>query len=150
VVVRIFEMYAAGSSYATIAKTFNAEGILSPQNSRRGKPRAWCPTAIREMLRNELYRGARTWNRTETIFNPADGKSKPRPRPESQWVKKEVPELRIVPDDLWHRAREQSFRKGRRSCSLIVSNAHRRSHHPESPMIARRRRPTQGLLLCPR
>jgi hypothetical protein len=32
VVVRIiFEMYAAGSSYTTIAKTFNAEGIPSPQ-----------------------------------------------------------------------------------------------------------------------
>jgi len=108
VVLRIFEMYAAGASYATIAKTFNREGIQSPQSPHRRSVRAWHPSAIREMLRNELYRGVRLWNRTETIFNPRNGKSKQRPRPESEWIRKEVPELRIISDDLWNRVREQN------------------------------------------
>lgn len=110
VLVRIFEMYAAGASYSTVAKTLNSEQILSPQPPRRGTIRAWCPTAIREMLRNQLYRGVRIWNRTETVFNPTDGKAKQRPRPESQWIRKELPELRIISDDLWGRAHEQNRR----------------------------------------
>jgi hypothetical protein len=60
------------------------------------------------MLRNELYIGMRIWNRTETVFDPVEGKSKQRPRPESQWIRKEVPELRIVSDQLWHTAREHN------------------------------------------
>ena len=108
VLVRIFEMYAAGASYATIAKALNAEGVISPQPPRRGRIRAWCPSAIREMLLNELYRGVRVWNRTETVFNPADGKAKQRPRPESQWVRKDIPALRIISDELWEKVREQN------------------------------------------
>ncbi len=43
VIRRIFEMYAAGASYADIAKALNAEGVLSPQPQRKGNIRAWCP-----------------------------------------------------------------------------------------------------------
>jgi len=110
VIRRIFEMYAAGASYADVAKVLNAEGTLSPQPPRRGKIRAWCPSAIREMLLNEKYRGVVVWNRTKTIRNRETGKTEQRPRPESEWVRVEVPELRIVSDQLWEAAREQNRR----------------------------------------
>lgn len=110
VVVRIFEMYAAGCSYARIAKTLNAEGVLSPQPPRTGKVRAWCPSAIREMLLNEKYRGVDVWNRTKTVRNREKERTEQRPRPESEWVRVEVPELRIVSDELWLAVREQNRR----------------------------------------
>ena len=110
VIIRIFEMYVAGASYAVIAKALNAEGILSPQRPHKGKIRAWCPSAIREMLLNEKYRGVVIWNRTETVRNRETGKTEKRPRPESEWVRVEVPELRIVSDELWQAAREQNRR----------------------------------------
>lgn len=110
VIRRIFEMYAAGSSYADVAKALNAEGTLSPQPPRKGKIRAWCPSAIREMLLNEKYRGVVVWNRTKTVRNRENGKTEQRPRPESEWVRVEVPELRIVSDQLWESAREQNRR----------------------------------------
>lgn len=110
VVVRIFEMYAAGYSYARIAKTLNAEGVQSPQAPRKGKVRAWCPSAIREMLLNEKYRGVEVWNRTKTVRNREKDKTEQQPRPEAEWVRVEVPELRIVTDELWEAAREQNRR----------------------------------------
>jgi DNA invertase Pin-like site-specific DNA recombinase len=110
VIRRIFEMYASGSSYADIAKALNADGVLSPQAPRRGKIRAWCPSAIREMLLNEKYRGVVIWNRTKTVRNRETGKTEQRPRPESEWVRVEVPELRIVSDQFWEAAREQNRR----------------------------------------
>jgi DNA invertase Pin-like site-specific DNA recombinase len=109
VVRRIFEMYAAGFSYARIAKTLNKEGVLSPQPQRKGRVRAWCPSAIREMLLNEKYRGVQVWNRTKTVRNrDRNGRIEQRPRHESEWVRVEVPELRIVSDELWNAAREQN------------------------------------------
>lgn len=109
VVQRIFEMYAAGYSYARVAKTLNKEGVLSPQPPRKGRVRAWCPSAIREMLLNEKYRGVVVWNRTKTVRNrDKEGRTEQRRRPESEWVRVEVPELRIVSDELWEAAREQN------------------------------------------
>ena len=56
VLVRIFEMYAEGKSYSTIARTLNADRIPPPRK-RKGRDHnpTWCPTAIREMLRREIY-----------------------------------------------------------------------------------------------
>ena len=110
VIHRIFEMYASGASYADIAKALNADGILSPQAPRKGKIRAWCPSAIREMLLNEKYRGVVIWNRMQTVRNRETGKTEQRPRLESEWVRVEVPELRIVSDELWQEVREQNRR----------------------------------------
>src|SRR5271170_5811959 len=56
VVRRVFRMYAAGLGLALISKTLNAEAVPSPQPPRTRPMQAWCPSSIREMLRNELYR----------------------------------------------------------------------------------------------
>jgi site-specific DNA recombinase len=110
VVRRIFEMYAAGLSYSQIAKTLNRERILSPRPSRSVKMGGWYMSAIRELLLNEKYHGVLVWNRTKTVRNRETGRSEQRRRPESEWVRVEVPEMRIVPDELWNAVREQNRR----------------------------------------
>jgi site-specific DNA recombinase len=74
VVCRIFQMYASGMGLALIAKTLNAGGVRSPQPPRTRAMQAWCPSSIREMLRNELFRGVRVWNRTVKTRNPETGR----------------------------------------------------------------------------
>jgi len=101
VVRRIFQMYAEGDSLAGIAKKLNAEGVVSPQPARQRLLRAWCPSSIREMLRNERYRGVQVWNRTVKQRNPETGRKVSRRRPESEWMRVEVPQWRVVPEPLW-------------------------------------------------
>jgi DNA invertase Pin-like site-specific DNA recombinase len=66
VVRRIFEMRKQGAGFYTIAKTLNAEGIISPmvyylisvgRDESYKKGRYWQPTYLNEMLKNELYIG---------------------------------------------------------------------------------------------
>jgi len=110
VVLRIFQMYAAGLSYARIAKSLNREGVLSPQPPRKGKVRGWSHNGIREMLRNEKYHGVLVYDRTKTIRNRETGRCEQRPRPESEWMRIDVPEMRIVSEELWNAVREQNRR----------------------------------------
>ena len=101
IVRRVFEMYASGMGLALISKTLNAEGVRSPQPPRNRTMQAWCPSSIREMLRNELYRGVRVWNRTVKTRNPETGRKVSKARPKEEWERVEVPKLRIVPEELW-------------------------------------------------
>ncbi|MDU6726769.1 MAG: recombinase family protein [Bradyrhizobium sp.] len=59
------------------------------------------------MLNNELYAGVLVWNRQRFVKDPATGKRVSRPNPESQWIRTEVPHLRIVDDELWQAARSR-------------------------------------------
>jgi site-specific DNA recombinase len=90
---RIFSLYAAGKDMISIAKTLNADGVKPPRGH------GWAPSALREMLYRELYRGVIVWNRKQKITR--GGTKKLRKRPESEWLRLEAPELQIVPPDLW-------------------------------------------------
>jgi hypothetical protein len=90
---RIFELYASGIGIVKIAKRLNDEEVPSPRGD------GWAPTAVREMLYRPLYRGEIVWNQLERITR-SDGPRRRR-RPESEWIKREAPELRIIPDELW-------------------------------------------------
>ena len=54
------------------------------------------------MLRNELYRGVRVWNRTVKTRNPETGRKVSKNRPKEEWERVDVPKLRIVPEELWN------------------------------------------------
>lgn len=105
---RMFEEFAAGLSPRAIAHKLNAEGITGP----RGK--AWGPSTIHGnwrrgtgILNNELYIGKLVWNRQHFIKDPNTGKRQARLNPEEQWVIENVPDLRIVGDDLWQHVKDR-------------------------------------------
>jgi len=106
VIIRIFEDYIAGKSAKRIASDLNREGIKGPTggdwghstingNRRRGIG----------ILNNELYIGRLIWNRQRFVKHPDTGKREARLNPESEWVITEVPELRLLPQELWEQAK---------------------------------------------
>jgi len=68
----------------------------------------WGPTTIHGnpkrgvgILNNELYIGRLVWNRLRYIKDPDAGKRVSRLNLESEWIVQEVPELRIIDQELW-------------------------------------------------
>ncbi|MFT8809071.1 recombinase family protein [Gluconobacter sp.] len=99
---RIFTDYTRGKSSRTIAMELNRDDVPGPQG------REWGPSTIhgnRErgtgILNNEMYVGRLVWNRLRYLKDPDSGKRVSRLNPESEWVIQDVPELRIVEQDLW-------------------------------------------------
>ena len=107
VVHRIFQCSADGWGITRIAKQLNAEGISPP----RGGTHGWAPTAIREMLYNELYRGRVLWNRTRKSHR--GGTKTQETRPPADRIEVELPECRIVSDELWDAAHAALDRRAR-------------------------------------
>ena len=114
VVRRIFKEFASGKSPEAIARDLNRESVPGPAG------RLWSNTTIRGqldrgtgILNNSLYRGVIEWNRCAYTKNPKTGKRVARPNPPEKWERVEVPELRIVDDDLWFSAktRQRSMRQ---------------------------------------
>jgi len=99
----IFEKYAAGHGLGAIARYLNGEGIRSPQQPRKTSVRAWCPSGIRSMLRNERYRGVVLWNRTYKMRDPESGQKISKRRQKKEHVRCDQPELRIVSEELWNK-----------------------------------------------
>lgn len=111
IVSEIFERYADGASCRTIAVELNARGIPSPGSTWNRKERrtgGWMGSAIRAILRNELYRGAVHWNTSAWTKDPDSGKRQRRVRPRSEWISHQDESLRIVSDDLWQRAQRRT------------------------------------------
>jgi len=102
IVRRIFRDFAAGHSPKAIARALNAEGVPGPRGA------LWRDTAIRGhrqrgtgFLNNELYIGRLIWNRLRYIKDPETGKRVSRANPPEDWIVTEVPDLRIVDQNLW-------------------------------------------------
>src|SRR5262245_32146542 len=116
IVVRIFEGYARqGLGLRTLAHHLNAEGIAPPRpRGSKGRAPSWAPTAIREMLRNPIYRGERVWNRSEWRKDHETGRRSRFPRPEAEWVRQQDEAWRIVSDELWHAAQDARDRRNER------------------------------------
>ncbi|WP_343069823.1 recombinase family protein [Paracoccus amoyensis] len=106
VVCRIFSDYAKGISPKKIAEQLNLEGVPGPSGKH------WGTSTIhgnRErgtgILNNELYIGRQIWNRLQYVKDPQTSKRISRLNPESEWVITEVPDLRIIEDQLWDSVR---------------------------------------------
>jgi site-specific DNA recombinase len=107
IVKRIFELSAGGHSLKSITRTLNAEHVSSPRPREDRVGGEWCPTAIREMLKNELYIGNVIWNRSRFVKVPGTNKRQRRLRPESEWLRSSNAELAIVPAELWSAVRSR-------------------------------------------
>ena len=109
IVRRIFHEYAhANKSPKAIASGLNEDGIPCPSG------KAWGQSTINGnrkrgtgILNNHLYIGELIWNRQRFIKDPATGRRVPRFNPESEWIRQNVPDLRIVPQNLWEAAKER-------------------------------------------
>ncbi|HEX6880108.1 MAG TPA: recombinase family protein, partial [Terriglobales bacterium] len=101
----IFELCADGLSLAEITECLNQDKLLAPFKATGRKP-GWVKSCVREILYNDRYRGIQVWNRTRKQRNPETGRKVSRPRPESQWKRVDVPEWRVIPEELWKSAHD--------------------------------------------
>lgn len=77
-----------------------------PQASAGAKARSGGNRSISSGILNcELYIGIIRWNRQKKLKNPDTGRSAYRINPESEWIRSEAPERRIIPQDLWDAAK---------------------------------------------
>ncbi len=97
VVRRIFIDYLAGRSPREIAAKLNREGVSGPRGG------VWNASTINGsrrrkngILQNELYAGVNVWNRQRFVKDPDTGKRVSRPNPETEWIRREIPDLAII------------------------------------------------------
>jgi site-specific DNA recombinase len=123
---RIFRDFANDQSPRAIAHALNKENIPGPRDEGRGQStingNAERGTGI---LNNELYIGRLVWNRLRYVKDPSTGRRVSRPNPPESWVITEVPELRIVDDELWQavKSRQTKARKQDASSGALASGA---------------------------
>ncbi|MBL4871942.1 MAG: recombinase family protein [Rhodobacteraceae bacterium] len=105
VVVRIYAEYVSGRSARKIAAGLNQDGIPSPRGGQ------WNASTIHGsrqrrngILNNELYVGRLVWNRQRFVKDPDTGKRQSRLNPPEEWITIEVPDLRIIGQDVWKQA----------------------------------------------
>jgi site-specific DNA recombinase len=108
IVSYIFNEYAAGKSPKAIAHALNRRKVPGPTG------KAWGPSTINGnwrrgtgILNNELYIGRLVWNRLAYVKNPSTGKRVSRLNKKSALIITDVPELRIIDEDLWERVKER-------------------------------------------
>ncbi|MCL1861874.1 MAG: recombinase family protein [Proteobacteria bacterium] len=113
----IFERYAQGANSRAIASELNDRSVPSP---RGGK---WLLSALYPsqkgvgILGNPIYNGKQVWNRTKWVKDPVTGRRLRTMRPRGEWVVTDVPEMKIIDDDLW--AKCEALTNRRRSESTV-------------------------------
>lgn len=102
VIRRIFEIYAyEHRSPQAIAIGLNTGEIVIDSPAVK---REWNPSTIQQMLKNPKYRGEYIWNKTSSKVDPDTSIRKKVKLPESEWIRIEREDLRIVSDELWEAA----------------------------------------------
>ena len=128
---QIFEWFAGGHSPRWIANELNRMGVPSARGS------TWAANAVygdvtqgNGFLNNQLYIGRYIWNRSMWTKDPDTGKRRRSDRPESEWIIKDMPDLRIVPQELWDavQARQAEIRKKSGALREALNNPNSRSH----------------------
>ncbi len=105
---RIYEMYADGLSDYQICLKLNTEKVPAARKPKIGPDHTvWNTTLIKRILQNQKYIGKRIWNKTTQVIHPVTGKTETRKNPQEQWIHTDVPELRIVSDELWMRVQDR-------------------------------------------
>jgi len=61
-------------------------------------------------LMNELYRGRAIWNRSRWVRVPGTRRRRRVARPESDWIVRDRPDLRIIDDTLWNEVQARRAR----------------------------------------
>jgi DNA invertase Pin-like site-specific DNA recombinase len=113
VVASIFQLFVvAGWGLKRIAVHLNIERVPAPSAGGRGTG-SWSPSAIREIIRRERYRGVYVHGATDRVKE--GGKRVARKADPSQVMRIEVPEWRVIDDETWCAAQETLAERGRHS-----------------------------------
>ncbi|WP_260028268.1 recombinase family protein [Leisingera caerulea] len=153
VVRSIFRDYAAGLSPIAIANRLNEEGIPSPSagTNRRSSGR-WKQNTINGnrdrgtgIINNELYIGRLVWNGLSYVKNPQTERRVSQLNPESEWRTAEVPELRIIGQELWDEVKARQAALSKRSAKIKASDRNKLS---AGQSLRRRKYLLSGLLHC--
>lgn len=125
IVRRIFRAFVDGASHKAIAKQLNAERVAGPRG------RSWSPSTIygnpargTGILNNELYVGTLVWNRLRYVKDPDTGNRLSRCNPPAAWITTDVPQLRIIDDELW-----QAVKDRQAAARRILTRANLRQLH---------------------
>ncbi len=147
IVRRVFREFADGASPRAIARRLNGEGVSGPSG------KLWMDTTIRGhakrgtgLINNELYIGRLVWNRLRYVKNPETGKRVSRINPPEEWIVAEVPELRIVDDDLWKAVKQRQGEITVQYASVIEATQSARTNRLNG--AHRPRHLLSGLLEC--
>jgi DNA invertase Pin-like site-specific DNA recombinase len=123
VVRRIFSLYAESKrSPAAIARLFNEEAVM-------GKT-TWNTSAVATYLTHELYIGVLNWKRTRNYVDSETGKRSTTSRPQGQQLRTDVPELRIISDELWQAAINRKKEVSRKTFNPGKATTSRQSQYP--------------------
>jgi DNA invertase Pin-like site-specific DNA recombinase len=141
---QIFEWVAEGRAYHWIAEKLNLQGITTLNGG------SWTASTIcgggknphSGILNNPLYIGIYYWNRTEKVYSPSTGKARTRWRDEKDWIKVELPDLRIVSDELWSAVKARQNMK-RASTKIKRGELHHNARTGPGPKFI-----LSGLLIC--
>jgi site-specific DNA recombinase len=108
VVRRIFNDYASGMSARQIAKALNSEDVRSPRGGLWNASSIAGNRARRDgILWNEMYLGRLIYNRQRFLKDPDTANRVPRLNPSKDWIVIDMPELRIVSEDIWHQVHQR-------------------------------------------
>ncbi len=141
---RIFELYASGQSYLSIARLLNGEKIPPPRASTRRASRGWCDTTIREMLSNAAYVGQWSFGKKKWRKVPGTNTRRYQKQPAERVKSFERPHLRIVDDELWRRVQER-----RQGIAAKYASKDRATPRAATGLPGRRTSyPFSGLLRC--
>ncbi|WP_244294074.1 recombinase family protein [Pannonibacter carbonis] len=133
VIRRIFRDYATGKSAKRIAFELNEDGIAAPGGGDWGFSTInGNPKRGNGILNNEMYIGKLIWNRQRFLKDPDTGRRQARMNPESEWITQDVPELRILEEELWQSVKErQKSVKRNRSDDGETENHFRERRRPK-------------------
>jgi site-specific DNA recombinase len=131
IVRRIFDEYVAGRTPREIAYDLNNECILPPRG------RSWNASTINGnmqrgtgIIQNELYGGRLVWNKVRMVKDPDTGKRLSRPNPKNDWQTADVPDLRIISQELFDAAQSRKQARGH-----THPNQQRRPRHMLSGLL---------------
>ena len=139
VVVRIYTLFASGLGLKKIAKQLNSEQAAYPTPFRRVSDKAappihgWSTGTVRAILRRELYHGVFIWNKTRkrNKWGKIDHDTRTSRRPTADWMRIPMPQLQIVPTELW--ARVQARRAEEETNALRAANGYMMGRTPKTP-----------------
>lgn len=139
VVRRVFDRFVAGTSINGIARELTR--LKVPKGRRASKP-GWHPQRVHRILTNAKYVGAWAWGRTATVRD-SQGRKKQTAVAADEVVVRARPELRIVEQVVWDRARA-------RFAELDARYGHTEGQKRRGPLGGDEypRSPLGGLLTC--